>query len=116
MINERNCEKIYKPVISISLICFLIALGGFGIQSHRLEQTRSELNSIRIELRNAQDRQYEIADIVRRDSEILNESFNTIAGIREQIKVIRESHEAMEKLLYSDFLSSRGRGNSNLAE
>ena len=112
MINER----IYKSIISISLICFLIALGGFGIQSHRLEQTRSELNSIRIELRNAQDRQYEIADIIRRDSEILDESFNSIASIREQIKVIRESYEEMERLLYSDFLNSRSRRYSDLVE
>lgn len=109
-------EKIYKSAIGISIICFLIALTGFGIQSHRLEQTRSELNSIRMELTAAQDRQYEIATILRRDSEILNESFNTIAGIREQIKVIRESHEAMEKLLYSDFLSSRSRRDSDLVE
>lgn len=104
-------NKVYKSIIIVCLIAFFIALGRSVCLQHRLAETGRQLDNARVELAMAQNRQYELATILRRDSEILSESATTIAGIRSQIAVIRESYEEMEKLLYSDFLSSRsGRG------
>lgn len=81
---------------------FIIALTGFGIQTHRLDSTRQQLEHYRIEFTAAQNRQYEIADIVRRESEVLSQSANTISDIRKQISEIRKSYEDMERILYRD--------------
>lgn len=97
-----NNEKVYLSIIGTCLFMFLIALTGFTIQTHRLGQTRRQLDNVRMELTAAQDRQYELATILRRDSEILSESSTTIAGVRSQIRVIRESYEEMETILYRD--------------
>lgn len=81
---------------------FIVALTGFGIQTNRLESTRQQLEHYRIEFTAAQNRQYELADIVRRDGEILSESANTISDIRKQISEIRKSYEDMYRILYRD--------------
>lgn len=109
-------EKVYLYII-IGLLLLLCIVGGrLAIQTNRLAETRQQLEHVRMELTAAQDRQYELAAILRRDSEILSESSTTVAGIRSQIRVIRESYEDMERVLYSGFFDSYSRGNSNLAE
>jgi aspartate carbamoyltransferase catalytic subunit len=77
----------------------------FGLH-YRLEQTRQQLESARMELSAATNRQSELAEILRRDGEILRESSATISGIRSQIAVIRESYEEMANILYSNNISS----------
>jgi hypothetical protein len=59
-----------------------------------------------MELSAATNRQSELAEILRRDGEILRESSATISGIRSQIAVIRESYEEMANILYSNNISS----------
>lgn len=83
----------------IVAVCFLATIAFGGIQSYRLVKTRQQLESVRMELSAATNRQSELAEILRRDSKILCESSNTISGIRSQIAVIRESYEAMENIL-----------------
>ena len=86
------------------IICFLLIITTrvsitCGIFYSGLVETRRQLESTRMELSAATNRQSELAEILRRDGEILNESFTTISGIRSQIAVIRESYETMENIL-----------------
>lgn len=105
----------FKNVIIGILVGLLsAACAGFGIQTYRLGRTESELGHIRTELSAAQNRQREIADIIRRDSELLSESGTSIKFIREQLEIIRESYEEMEKLLLDNDGNCGGRGNYNL--
>lgn len=90
----------------IIAICFIATVTFGGIQSYRLVKTRQQLDSVRMELRAATNRQSELTEILRRDGEILRESSNTISGIRSQIAVIRESYEAMENILSGNNNSS----------
>lgn len=88
-------------IISFFIITNLItAAFCFGFH-YRLVETRYELKSIRDELSAAKDQQREIREIIRGTDELLSESFDTINGIRSQIKIVRESYEKMENLLYS---------------
>lgn len=89
----------------IIAVCFLATITFGGIQSYRLVKTRQQLESVRMELSAATNRQSELAEILRRDSKILCESSNTISGIRSQIAVIRESYEEMQNLIDSDHFS-----------
>lgn len=94
-----NAKKI---IYTLFLVYFIVSITCGVILSYRLGQTRRQLDNVRVELTAAQNRQYELATILRRDSEILSESSTTIAGIRSQIRVIRESYEEMEAILYRD--------------
>lgn len=90
----------------IIAVCFLATITFGGIQSYRLVKTRQQLDTVRMELSAATNRQSELKEILRRDGEILRESSNTISGIRSQIAVIRESYEAMENILSGNNVSS----------
>lgn len=99
-------EKTYKYIVVGLLVLLVVALTlCFGLH-YRLEQTRQQLNAVRVELAAATNRQSELAEILRRDGEILRESSTTISGIRSQIAVIRESYEEMENILYSNNINS----------
>jgi hypothetical protein len=104
-------EEIVSEMFKNFIISFLLVVSigtsiACGIFYHRLVKTRQQLDAIRVELKLATNRQSELAEILRRDGEILRESSNTISGIRSQIAVIRESYEAMENILSSDNISS----------
>ena len=92
-------EILKKILYSLFAVYFIISIIGGAILQSRLERTRRELDAVRMELSAATNRQSELAEILRRDGEILNESFTTISGIRSQIAVIRESYETMENIL-----------------
>lgn len=86
------------------IICFLLIITTSvsitcGIFYNRLVSARKQLESTRMELSAATNRQSEIAEILRRNDQILNESFTTISGIRSQIAIIRDNYEAMENIL-----------------
>lgn len=106
-------KKINDIVVFILLVLLVGALAGFCMQSYRLEQTRRQLDAIRVEYAAATSRQSELAEILRRDGEILCESSTTINGIRSQIAAIRESYEAMEKLLLSSSTNSLHNNSNN---
>lgn len=89
-------KKIFITFLSTLLFVSLI---GNTIFYYRLEQTRRQLESVRVELSAATNRQSELAEILRRDGEILSESRTTIAGIRSQITTIRENYEEMANIL-----------------
>jgi len=90
-----------KNFIISFLIVTNIITAAFCFRLHyRLEQSRQLIEHYRTELNAAEDRQQRIREIVRGTDEILSESLNTVAGIRSQIAVIRESYEKMENLLY----------------
>ena len=99
-------EIIKKVLYIIAAIYFVISIIGGAILSSRLECTRQQLEYYRAEFENAQDRQSELADILRRDGEILRESSTTINGIRSQIAAIRESYEAMQSIIGNSNSSS----------
>lgn len=97
----------FEKIIRIIAILYFIASVICGaVLYHRLVKTRQQLDAIRVELSAATNRQSELAEILRRDGEILRESSNTISGIRSQIAVIRESYEAMENILSGNNNSS----------
>lgn len=99
-------QKIYNFIVLILLVLLVGSFTGLGVQSYRLVKTRQQLDSVRMELSAATNRQSELAEILRRDGEILRESSNTISGIRSQIAIIRESYEAMENILSGNNNSS----------
>lgn len=112
-------KKINDIIVFILLLLLVGSFAGFAIQTNRLESTRQQLEHVRMELTAAQDRQYELAEILRRDGKILSESSSTVAGIRKQIKDIRKSYEEMEKLLLSSGafnLYNNGNNNSTIEE
>lgn len=89
-----------NKIIHFIIILYFIASVLVGaVLYNRLEQTRHELESVRMELSAATDRQSELAEILRRDGEILCESSTTISGIRSQIAAIKESYKAMEGII-----------------
>lgn len=94
-------EILKKILYSLFAVYFIISIIGGAILQSRLERTRRELDAVRMELSAATNRQSELAEILRRDGEILRESSTTISGIRSQIAAIRESYMAMESLLYN---------------
>ena len=94
-------EILKKILYSLFAVYFLVSIIWGAILQSRLASTRQELNTVRMELSAATNRQSELADILRRDGEILRESSTTISGIRSQIAAIRESYMAMENLLYN---------------
>ena len=97
----------HEKIIRIIAILYFVASVICGAYLYsRLEQTRHELESVRMELSAASDRQSELAEILRRDGEILRESSSTISGIRSQIAAIRESYEKMEDIIANDNRSS----------
>lgn len=93
-------EILKKIVYCCFAAYFVLSIVGGAVLQSRLGQTRHELDTVRMELSAATDRQSELAEILRRDGEILRESSTTISGIRSQIAVIRESYQKMEDLLY----------------
>lgn len=97
-----------KTINTIITIIFFISISGACIQTYRLQSTRSELEQIRTQLSAARNREQEsivtiksLKESVERTNSILSESEFTIAGIRKQIREIRESYEEMESLLNS---------------
>lgn len=104
----------FKNYIIGFLIVINLITATFCFRFHyRLVETRQQLESVRMELSAAKERQSEIAEILRRDGEIFRESSVTIAGIRSQIAAIRESYEAMEKLLLSSSTNSLHNNSNN---
>ena len=95
-----------KILYIIAALYFLISVIGGAILQSRLERTRRELDEVRMELSAATNRQSELAEILRRDGEILRESSTTISGIRSQIAAIRESYMAMQSIIDNDNNSS----------
>ncbi len=95
-----------KVIITILSTLLFVSLVSNAIFYHRLERTRQQLDSVRMELSAATDRQSELAEILKRDGEILSKSSNTIRGIREQITAIRENYEKMENILSGNNISS----------
>ena len=95
-----------KIIRIIAILYFIVSVICGAYLYSRLEQTRYELESVRMELSAATNRQSELAEILRRDSEILSESFDTISGIRSQIAAIRESYEKMENIIANGNCSS----------
>lgn len=98
-------KKTFLRIIGVILALWFITLTGtiavcFSL-GYKLESTRRQLDAVGLELTAAKDQQRQLGDIVRGTDEILRESFTTVAGIRSQIQVIRESYEKMEKLLFS---------------
>ena len=95
-----------NSILIIVLCCLALSLLGNCIQEYRLGVYRQQLESTRMELAAATNRQSEIAEILRRDGQILNESFTTISGIRSQIAIIKENYETMENILSGNNNSS----------
>lgn len=88
-------------IISFLIIANLITAAFCWRFHYRLVEIRSQLNSYRMELESAKNRESDIAESLRRTGEILDSSVNTLSGIRAQISEIRKNYEEMENLLYS---------------
>lgn len=102
-------EKIVKYLLLIIIglfFLFTVSTTGWIITYNRLEQNRQQLEHARMEYDAAIERQYRVTEILSRDSEIIGESATTIAGIRSQIAVVRESYEEMANILYNNVSDS----------
>jgi septal ring factor EnvC (AmiA/AmiB activator) len=106
-------EKIYRVLFFVVLGFSLLFAGASVFVSVRNANTerelgavRAELERVRTELANASNQQQhleeglnECARICEDTEKLLNQSVATISGLREQIRAIRTSYEAMEACL-----------------
>jgi septal ring factor EnvC (AmiA/AmiB activator) len=106
-------EKIYRVLFFIFLFFALLFAGASVFVSVRCTNTerelgkcRTELERVRTELANATNQQQQLeeglnecARICEDTDKLLNQSVATISGLREQIRAIRTSYEAMEACL-----------------
>ena len=112
----KTNETIKHIINMFIMLLLVVSLTALNFQTYRLGQAQRELERTRIELNRASDQQQRIGEIVRGTNSILRESFSTVSGLREQIAVIRESYEEMEKLLYSIGTDNSGLSNMDNRE
>lgn len=91
-------QKVIIYILSFLLTASLICNAVF---QHRLGETRRQLEYIRVELERSTDNYKSITDSVRRTSEILSESGNTVQDIRRQLYEVRKVFEDMENYIDS---------------
>lgn len=123
---ENDYKKGFYIILVAFVALFFVSICGSYVQKSELDEYRQQLESVRNELAAADDRQSELTntiaecgDIIRRDGEILSESATTIQGLRSQIRVIKESYEEMEMLLFGVTSSDSNRNdttNSKIGE
>ena len=87
-------QKVFIYILSFLLTASLICN---AVLQHRLGQTRQQLEYVRMELERSRNNYRVIEDSVRRTSEILNESVDSVRDLRKQISAIRENYELLEK-------------------
>lgn len=99
-------KNIFYVIITLAVLLLACPIVGYGVQSYRLDRTRSELELVRTELAEARDRQQFITDTIgsclettARGSEILSQSTATVADIRKQVEEIRNNYQDMESRL-----------------
>ena len=112
-------EKKINTTVFILLVLLFGAITGLGIQEHRLEIARRQLEYYRVELESAENREQQLANTIdkcwestERSNQILSESANTIQDIRRQLREIRENYQNMESLLLDSYDSMRNINNS----
>jgi septal ring factor EnvC (AmiA/AmiB activator) len=106
-------EKIWRVLFFVLLGFSLLFAGASVVATVRcitaereLGECRAELERVRTELANASNQQQhleeglnECARICEDTEKLLNQSVATVSGLREQIRAIRTSYEAMEACL-----------------
>lgn len=106
-------EKIYRVLFFVTLVFALLFAGASIFLSYRntvtereLGNARAELERLRTELDNAQNKQSAITSDLERIAEIssdtervLSEAVTSVQGLREQIHAIRIQFEKMETCL-----------------
>lgn len=109
----------FKKIVAIvvAVLCGLYSILStagwikFSVYSRRvereLEQCRTELGDVRNQLIQADNRQRDIdqgldniEERLLNSKELLSVSVTTVAGLREQIRVLRKNYEDMEMELY----------------
>lgn len=119
-------EKIWRVLFFVVLGFSLLFAGASVFVSVRCTNTerelgkcRAELERVRTELANATNQQQQLeeglnecARICEDTDKLLNQSVATISGLREQIRAIRTSYEAMETCL-RNYRSSNGSNDNN---
>lgn len=122
-------EKIYRVLFFVTLVFTLLFAGASIFLSYRntvtereLGNARAELERLRTELDNAQNKQSAITSDLERIAEIssdtervLSEAVTSVQGLREQIHAIRTQFEKMEACLrnYSSSSSTDNYNSSN---
>ena len=104
-------NQVFQRIITIIVLStILLLLTNNILLQHRLGQVRQQLESTRIELEYARNRESEltdrievITDNVGRANVILHESITTIQEVREQFKQIRTVYEDLERCLFSEY-------------
>ncbi len=91
-----------KIIYSIFAVCFLATIAFSGIQTFRLERSMAECRQYRAELELAQNRESEIRANVSRTGEILCQTTNSVAELREKLKTVEDSYNYLWNLLYND--------------
>ena len=119
-------EKIWRVLFFVMLGFSLLFAGASVFVSVRCTNTerelgkcRTELERVRTELANATNQQQhleeglnECARICEDTEKLLNQSVATVSGLREQIRAIRTSYEAMEACL-RNYRSSNSSNDNN---
>lgn len=119
-------EKIFRVLFFVFLFFTLLFTGASVYLSVRYANTerelgavRAELERVRAELANATDQQRELESaitecetIANDTTKLLDQSFTSIQGLREQIHAIRTQFEKMETCL-RNYRSNSGTDNYN---
>lgn len=88
-----------KNIIIILSVLLLVSSVCNAILSHRLEQTRQQLEYVRMELERSRNNYKVITDGLSRTAEVLGESATTVQQLREQMSAVRENYQTMEKYI-----------------
>lgn len=109
MLRDKTPKKIIIYLVAVCIVIGSWVFSGISISNykHKLGQCRAELESVRIELATATNRQSELADIVEESNAVLCQSVNTVTDLRKQFEAIRVNYQKMESII-SEF-----RNNSN---
>lgn len=95
-----------KHICIILAVCLFLSLCGNCIQEHRLGIYRQQSEYYRTEFESATNREQQLAATVdecwrstERTSEILSQSINSVAELREQIRQVREAYQDLQNRL-----------------
>ena len=122
-------EKIYRVLFFVTLVFTLLFTGASIFLSYRntvtereLGTARAELERLRAELDNAENKQSAITSDLERIAEIssdtervLSEAVTSVQGLREQIHAIRIQFEKMETCL-RNYRSSNSADNNSTGD
>lgn len=98
--NIRNI--IFSGILLILLLWAVITNIRLYATQKRLRRLEQRLESVRVELESAQDREREIAEVTERTGDLLAQAGTSVKDIREKISILEEYFHRVDLYFSSD--------------